>query len=681
MFIMKFVLLFTFLVTSVHAQTSVVLDSIFENNHREIFDGIIKNNFSSEHMDLLGKTIELQNTTDDAIVDREQECDDINGGEQTGENLKDTSKKRKVTKSKSVESLGFELVFLAEASSYRTPHTSDLMVSSDTNSAQVDQLYGLMSDANSEEEMYQILDQYLEDNDIKNMSLQDQALFAAGISNNLPYSSLRSQYKQEFNQGAVSLFTMITTDNDDLSGICGDIHAAHNELMKKINPELEAYTMSYAVDNSQHVISYIVDPEDPNKVIMTNYSRVEVKQADGVSNLAPTNTSMDDVGERVRFFQYKNGRQDHVGTFRNDIGSLLYEMSTADFERDATPNDQRYSTQQVQNSWSKVVNKYKTIEKANGDVKVKNQSYVVNNDLIFFRGTTTTGNELVGILHKRQKLQNVDANGNLLPGERFGSHSFMSTSVGHVDYDRETSGYGGENWYDNTKYFKVYFVTGKRWIKRIVEKKGFIFDGFIGHQLEAGVTMDVRPSNINDSSSQKALSFNTGDGDYSVSAGFRMKADLGDKNTLRFNTMLTNSIGVDDERAIYSFKTNYPQNLQLTPNALQANVSLDTFTKKGTIRNTADYTGTQMGGKAGYRFEFLPSGGGKVFVGFTAPIQGISANKINVLPENYVVFKAGISSPDLLPKKKANLQFNARLDYAPGQLNPVNAQGGIRLGF
>ena len=180
-----------------------------------------------------------------------------------------------------------------------------------------------MSQASSEEEMYQVLDNYINDNNIHDMSLKDQALFAAALAYKLPYSTPRSEFKSEFNQGAVSLFSMITAENDDLSGICGDLHAAHNDLMKRINPALEAYTMSYATDNSQHVISYIADPDDPDKVIMTNYSRVEVKQADGVANLAPTNTSMDDIGERVRFFQYKDGRQDHVGTFRNDIGSSL----------------------------------------------------------------------------------------------------------------------------------------------------------------------------------------------------------------------------------------------------------------------------------------------------------------------------------------------------------------------
>jgi hypothetical protein len=669
---MKILIIILLLSFSTYSHTDV-FNTVIENNQNQIIGGILDDKVDEDLLKLLIDTIELQNSIDETTSTTDSNCSDKREDNQG-------NGRRRVVKSKTIESNGYELVFLAEATSYKIPHESDLIFTSSANTAQVNELYALMSNADSEDEMYQILDQYLLDSGIKELTLKEQALFAAALANKLPYSDPRAEFKQDFNQGSVSLFTMITTDNDDLSGICGDLHAAHNDLMKRINPVLEAYTMSYATDYSQHVISYVVDPEDPDKVIMTNYSRVEIKDADGVANLAPVNTSMDDVGERIRFFQYKDGRQDHVGTFRNDIGSLLYELSTADFERGATPNDQRYGLQQIQNKWSKVVTKYKEIEKANGETKEKSKTFVINNDLIMFRGTTAQGNEMVGILHKRQRLRNVDANGELLPGETYGSHSFMSTAVGHVDYDRESSAFGGNNWYDHTKYFKVYFVTGKRYIKRIVEKKGFVFDGFIGHQLEAGLTMDISPT-TNSIDSPNGFNFNTADGDYSIDLGFKMKAELGENNVLGFNTMLSNHIGLDDERAIYSFTTDYPQNLQMTPNALQSNLYLETFTGAGVIRNTASYTGTQMGGKAGYRFDFLPNGGGNLYVSFSTPVQGISSNKINVLPENYTVVRAGFASPDLLPKKKADLQINTRFDYAPGQWNPVNLTGGIKLQF
>lgn len=407
-------------------------NSVTQNNDQVVIDSILKNNFDANTMELLLSSIDLKNEIDQTVFEREFVC---------GENTEDNNRpKRKVTKTKKVEHKGFELVFLADARTFKPPGENDIkFVEFDP---QVDQLVQAMQASQSRDEMYKILENYIIQNGIRDLPMAEQVHFAAQIAEYFPYSDPRSEFQTAFNQGAVDVFQMLTTDEDDLGGICGDIHAGHNDLIKRINPNIEAYTMSYATDNSQHVISYIADPDNPDAIYMTNYSRIEKKGTDGVAALVPTNTSMDDVGERVRFFQYKNGEQDHVGTFRNDIGSLLYELATDPFERSATPNDPRSSVQKIQGRWSKVVNKYKEIEKANGETVVKHKSYVINNDLVMFRGTTNSGNELIGILQKRQKLVNMDSNGELRPGERFGSQGYISTSISNVDYDRNFQSQG-----------------------------------------------------------------------------------------------------------------------------------------------------------------------------------------------------------------------------------------------
>jgi hypothetical protein len=325
------------------AQTEQVFNTVIENNSNKIISGIKENKIDSNLMDLLLDTIELQNTLDEVVVSADNFC---NGDEpKKNKNVK--------LKTKSVQSLGYELVFLAEANSFRLPKESDLVITTPT--AEVKALFNQMHDATDESAMYQILETYIQENNIRDLSLSDQAKFAAMLGDQFLYSDERAAFLPSYNQGAVSTFTQFTADDSALAGICGDIHAAHNELMKKINPSLETYTMSYAVDGGgQHVISYIADPENPERMILTNYSRVESKSTDGVSSLAPTNTSMDDVGERVRFFQFKDGKQDHVATFRNDVGSFLYEMATDEFERSATPNDNRYSKQIIKQTWKKV---------------------------------------------------------------------------------------------------------------------------------------------------------------------------------------------------------------------------------------------------------------------------------------------------------------------------------------
>lgn len=208
-----------------------------------------------------------------------------------------------------------------------------------------------------------------------------------------------------------------------------------------------------------------------------------------------------------------------------------------------------------------------------------------------------------------------------------------------------------------------------------------MFDGFVGHQLEAGVTMDYAPISFRDLSQGKEFSFNTADADYSTDIGFKMRYDINPKNRLYFTNTLTNHIGLKDERSIFSFTTDYPSNLKLTPNALNSNLTFESNLPRGSIRNSLGYTGTQMGGKLGYRFDYNSIGGGNLYVSFSTPTQGISKNKVNVLPENYTLFKAGGMTPDLIKKDRVDLRINGGVEYAPTLPTPVMFQGGVKLTF
>ena len=63
------IFLLTIFISSVLAQTENVMQSVYSNNAEQVFKGIINNEFSSEHMDLLDQTIKLQNDFDEAIVE------------------------------------------------------------------------------------------------------------------------------------------------------------------------------------------------------------------------------------------------------------------------------------------------------------------------------------------------------------------------------------------------------------------------------------------------------------------------------------------------------------------------------------------------------------------------------------------------------------------------------------
>jgi hypothetical protein len=310
----------------------------------------------------------------------------------------------------------------------------------------------------------------------------------------------------------------------------------------------------------------------------------------------------------------------------------------------------------------------------NGElIKDKQRSYQINNDLIMFRGSTAQNTDLVGILHKRQKLKNIDENGSLKAGEKFGTQGYMSTAVGNIDYDRSFISEEGNDIYDQAKMFKVYFVTGKRYIKRIVEKKGFVFDGFIGHELELGATVK---------DSREGSGVSTGDGDYSTTTGFRINKNLGLNNKLEFENKVTQHIGLKDQRAIYSFQTDYPDNIKLTTNAFESKLKLKTNLPKGQLNNQVSYVGTKMGGRAAYRVDYTSHSGGNIFVGIATPTQGISKNKVNILPENYTVMRIGGASPDLLKKRpKLDLRVSGAVGYMPTQVNPMLFQTGVKLNF
>ncbi len=641
--------LLLFLITfSTYGQVEQVVGPTLDELDRSVISDINAGKVDEITAKNIMSSIQLKNEID-RVIDEEPCLTD-----------KEKNKKRHVVKSKTIEDETFEMVFLAQATNVRAPEEEDLEFVNSTLESE-DVLNSLRKTKN-EREFYATLEEKIIEYRVRDRTLKEQAEFAARLSDAIKYSYERAEFQPAFNQGRITTNDLIKVDESKYGGICGDIHMAHNDFIKKINPSLEAFTMSYATKQGQHVISMIVDPEDPTKMILNNYDRIQVKNMDGVTSASPQEFgNKNDIGERDRFYQYKGDRQEHIGTFRNSIGSLLYNLAMDKNMRSAIVDDKPYDLHKFKMTWGKTVNEAKKIYKDGELDKIKNKTFKINSSLTFFRAKTTEGHELMGILAKKDKRRNTNQYGELKSGEVFGTYANTSLNLSQTDYNRTAEQSG--------PFYRIYFATGKKVITRIIEKDGFVFDGYLNAQLEGSLISD---KNINVS----------GDADITVTPGLSLKKRT-EKSSLDANLNLNLSPGLVDQVQVFSPES-YPENLQLTPNSLNADVSYKRFLERGKIIGAqSQYIGTQLGGQ--FRFSILHETpkSGKIILGYSTPTGGISSNKTNILPRNYQVITTSYTSPELSLGKRENAatlqgRVNTEIPLDPV---PFRINGGIILKF
>lgn len=487
----------------------------------------------------------------------------------------------------------------------------------------------------------------------KDLSFEQQMQLASIFANYFNYNGDKASFVQSAWQQDAGLWNMLQAQvNGEDLGVCGDIHSATNRLLKMMNPNLEVYLISYATDQSQHIVSLVQDPNDPNTHHVINYGTIQsATNSNGINSAGiqklPEQDGYWDMGDRIRVFAPKdndNDTNEHIATLKTDIGAFMYQMSVNEFEYGATPMNQQNSVAAVDISKEKV-DAAKDQTKEDG-VKV-------------FQGKLSDGTDVVGLAYYHEKFKNMNEDGTPKNPNQFSM--FNGTSAAYA-----TSGDGYEFVDYNYRDYRLYLTNRGQIGTPIIEKYGFKFGGTVGYQVEGGMVQD----------GDGYISIGDGDATF-MGKAFTEYNTKDHKTKLKLVGGVDYSVGLKNATTYGNLKT-LPSNIKLTSNAVNATISGTQKLKNNqSVGFSNSFTATAVGGVNQSSF-FYQKESNVVYVSLTTPTGGFTKNKINLVPNNTNQINAGFQTQN----KKGNLKVGGsagyNFDYKQPQVNfgvKYNIQG------
>lgn len=217
------------------------------------------------------------------------------------------------------------------------------------------------------------------------MSDQEYMSFISSVAGWVDYNYERAEFVQQegAGKGVVGTFDQIMKTK---AGVCGDIHSMAAKLAEQRG--WEAFTIGYAMNDMQHVVTAIVDPKNPNKLTVVNYGHYEESALnDGNSILPVPTTHQQELGIQLRIFKNdgKNGADgamEQIATVPTALGSFMADLFKHEkqIER-AMPSNENFRNEKL------------TFETENRKVKLKKDDKkvvdkTVGDGVIIYEGET-----------------------------------------------------------------------------------------------------------------------------------------------------------------------------------------------------------------------------------------------------------------------------------------------------
>jgi hypothetical protein len=383
------------------------------------------------------------------------------------------------------------------------------------------------------------------------MSDDDYLHFLSGVAGWVDYNDARAGFVQ--NEGAglgrIGPFELLKATS---TGICGDIHSMVAKLAEQRG--WEAYTVGYAVTGSQHVVTAISNPSNPNSLMIVNYGRFEENALnDGNSIRAtPSSQGWSDVGMQMRIFKNTasggaDGAMQQIATIPNALGSFMLDL----FQR--------------QNQISKTMPQNENYRKTSTELGTTSRSTKLNSDgsrltekevangIIIYEGETDNAS-LFGVAVNREVYKTLyrydPATGKCVPKKN--KYFAIGLAASQIQLPLE-----GLN---NTFYAYLNMKGGQ--IFHIYETDNFKFKGLLGYEFEAfGAT-------------ENDGSFLSADGQLSTFMG--LITDYNNKGTsIKTTLKWEGNVAMKDQNLMTDFST-LPRNINpvaLNAASLQVNTS------------------------------------------------------------------------------------------------------------
>ncbi len=260
------------------------------------------------------------------------------------------------------------------------------------------------------------------------------------------------------------------------NGICGDIHSMVAKFAEQRG--WEAFTVGYALNGEQHVVTAMVNPQNPDKLMVVNYGQYEEHALNHGNSVLPAPTSpgnpgMAEIGMQLRIFKNtdtgNDGAMKQIGTVPTPLGSFMRGLfDRKDQITRAMPENENYTYVKTGGRHQQA----STELKEDGSLKERK----VSQGVIIYEGETDNAH-IYGIAVNRDVFKNLyvyDPSLKKCVKKRSG---YFSLGVAGSIIDLPNAGL------QDTYYIYLNMRGGK--IFHIYQTNFFQFKGLIGYELEA----------------------------------------------------------------------------------------------------------------------------------------------------------------------------------------------------
>ncbi len=308
------------------------------------------------------------------------------------------------------------------------------------------------------------------------MSDQEFTRFVSAIAGYVDYNDGRAAFQQtpETGQGIVTPFQQMMGTK---SGICGDIHSMAAKMAEQRG--WEAFTVGYGLEQSQHVVTAMVNPNEPNKLMIVNYGQYEEHALnDGNSvNPTPTTPGWEDVGTQMRIFKNDKtgdglGKMQQIATVPTALGSFMTDLFKKEYQiSKAMPSNENFRKEQVSGQKTRQVTK---LENEGNKITDK----FVTEGLIIYEGQTDNA-QIYGVAVSHDVYKDIyrwDPKENKCVLKK---NKYFSVGLAGSLVDLSQAGF------DNTFYAYLNMKGGQ--IFHVYQSEHFQFKGIIGYEFDGFV--------------------------------------------------------------------------------------------------------------------------------------------------------------------------------------------------
>lgn len=185
----------------------------------------------------------------------------------------------------------------------------------------------------------------------KSMNDQEYLRFISAIAGYVDYNDDRAAFiqKEGAGKGVVTPFEQVMGLN---SGVCGDIHSMAAKMAEQRG--WEAFTVGYALEGMQHVVTAMADPKNPGKLMIVNYGKYEEQDLKNGQWVNPTPTgNMQEMGMQLRIFKNDKtgdamGKMQQIATVPTALGSFMSDLFKKEYQiSKAMPQNENYRSEKL----------------------------------------------------------------------------------------------------------------------------------------------------------------------------------------------------------------------------------------------------------------------------------------------------------------------------------------------